>query len=69
MHYPSHPEKDKYHVTSLPGRTQRTKAKDKQNRNRLKNTENKLVGTRGEGVGLLGEKWKGNKKYPLIVTK
>ena len=42
---------------------------NKQNRNRLINTENILMVARWEGVAGMGEKGKGAEKYKLVVTK
>ena len=42
---------------------------NEQTRNRLIDTENKLMVARGEGVGGLGEKCEGIKDYNLVVTK
>ena len=41
---------------------------NKQNRNRLIDTENKLVVADRRGLGGLGEKGEGIKKYNLAVT-
>ena len=43
------------------------KNKIKQNRNRLIDTENILVVARLEGVGVMGEKGEGIKKYKLVI--
>ena len=42
---------------------------DKQNRNRLTDTENRQTAVRGEGIGKLGEKGEGIKKYKSVVTE
>ena len=42
---------------------------NKQNRNSLIDTENKLIISRWEGNWGLGEKCEGIKKYKLVVTK
>ena len=42
---------------------------NKQNRNRLIDTENRLMDARWEGGGKLGAKAEGIKKYKLVVTK
>ena len=47
----SQTEKDKYHMISLICKTSKTKQMNKQNRNRLIDTENKRVVARGEGDG------------------
>ena len=42
---------------------------NKQNRNRLTDTENRPVVARGEGIWGLGENGEGIGKYGLAVTK
>ena len=42
---------------------------NKQNRNRLRDTEDILMVTKWEGVGRLGEKGGGLRKYKLVVTE
>ena len=42
---------------------------NKQNRNTLIDTENRLLVVRGRDVGGLGEKGEGIEKYKLVVTK
>ena len=42
---------------------------NKQNRNRLIDTENRLMVARGEGHRGLDEKGEGIEKYKLVVTK
>ena len=42
---------------------------NKQNRNRLTNTENKWMVSRQRGVGRMGEKSNEIKKYKLVVTE
>ena len=42
---------------------------NKQNRNRLANTENRLMVARGERGWGLGEKGEGIEKYRSVVTK
>ena len=42
---------------------------NKQKRNRFMDTENKLMVTRWEEIGGLGEKGEGINKYKLVVTK
>ena len=42
---------------------------NKQNRNRFMDTENILTLTDGRGVGEIGEKGKGIKKYKLVVIE
>ena len=42
---------------------------NKQNRNRLIETENIFMVARGEGVGGMGEEGEGVKKYKLVVTE
>ena len=42
---------------------------NKQNRNRLIDTENKLMATRWEGGKGVGERGEGIKKYKLVITK
>ena len=45
------------------------KLTQKQNRNRFMDTENILTLTDGRGVGEIGEKGKGIKKYKLVVIE
>ena len=46
-----------------------SRKQNKQNRNKLIDAENKLMVTRDEGVGGMGEKGEGTEKYTLAVTK
>ena len=45
------------------------KQTNKQNRNRLRDTEKRLMVARGEGVGGLDKKGEGIEKYRLVVIK
>ena len=62
-------EKDKCHKTSLTCGTRSTKHMNKQNWNRPIDVELKLVGSRGEGAGALGETGEGIKKDKLVAAK
>ena len=52
----SHTEKDKYRMISLVCVIWKTNELAKQNRNRLRDTENKQVAARGENAGVGGQK-------------
>ena len=62
-------EIQKYHMISLICGIERTIQMNKQNRNRLIDTENRLTVARREGIGGLNEKSEGIEKYKLEVTK
>ena len=47
----------------------RNKINEQTNRNRLIDTDNKLIVSRREGVGRVDQKGEGIKKYKLTVTK